>query len=197
MTRTLVLLVLTLVVALAALGVGYGLWSKTLTIGGTVQTGDLDAVWFYASCDETEDKPVGEYSVAPDPDDQQILVVTLDNVYPSYLLDCEIHFGNKGTIPVKTMTDFDLENPNPDEITVGWFNGSVKQLEPCYDPLVWGTNPLSVPANCQKAFSLIIHVEQEAKERTEYTFNIHECVHQWNENPTFGECQAAAGDSEP
>lgn len=37
------LLVLALLLALSSLGLGYGLWSKTLTIDGTVNTGKMHA----------------------------------------------------------------------------------------------------------------------------------------------------------
>src|SRR3970040_1007247 len=41
-----------LVVALAAVGVGYGLWSKTLFIQGSVSAGDLNAVFVDAFTDD-------------------------------------------------------------------------------------------------------------------------------------------------
>ncbi|HEX9675693.1 MAG TPA: hypothetical protein VGA07_06925 [Anaerolineales bacterium] len=45
-------LFMTLVVALAAVGVGYGLWSKTLFIQGSVSAGDLNAEFVNAFTDD-------------------------------------------------------------------------------------------------------------------------------------------------
>jgi hypothetical protein len=41
-----------LVLALAMLGVGYGLWSKLLLINGTINTGTVDAVFYEAFTDD-------------------------------------------------------------------------------------------------------------------------------------------------
>jgi hypothetical protein len=50
-----------LVMALALLGVGYGLWSKLLLIDGTINTGEVDAVFYTAFTDDdgTVDDPAG------------------------------------------------------------------------------------------------------------------------------------------
>ena len=39
-----------LVIALALMGVGYALWSETLTISGTVNTGEVDVEFLNISC---------------------------------------------------------------------------------------------------------------------------------------------------
>lgn len=54
-------LFMTLVLALAFLGVGYGLWSKLLKIDGTINTGEVDAVFYTAFTDDdgTLDDPAG------------------------------------------------------------------------------------------------------------------------------------------
>ena len=41
-----------LILALAALGVGYGLWSKLLLINGTINTGVVDAIFYEAFTDD-------------------------------------------------------------------------------------------------------------------------------------------------
>jgi len=195
------LLAVLLVLALASLGLGYGLWSKTLTIDGTVETGSVDAVWFYASCTETEDKPVGEFTVEPDPLDQEILLVTIGNGYPSYYLDCEVHFANSGSMPLKIRA-VSLPSPNPaPDVTVTLIDGIGAQLEPCGFTPRWDTHPLDVPAECQQASSLLLHIEQEADQNAgrgqvgdplAYQFGFKICLAQWNESPTAAECFAAA-----
>jgi len=208
MNRTLMLLVVGLVLALASLGVAYGLWSKALTVDGTVNTGDLNADWDLASCGELYGWPgpfsqgeflgkdVGSVEAVIDPDDAQILHFTVDNGYPSYVADCEVEYANTGTIPVNvvgttiipvagltncTLTGVQTKTLTCDQLTVVLVDGIGLQLDPG-DGL---------------ASSVRIHVEQLAKERTTYEFDVGVCLAQWNENPTAEECFAAAGNSEP
>lgn len=209
MTRTLALLALTLVVALGTLGVGYGLWSKTLTIGGTVTTGDLNADWdFIPPCTEFHPWPnggnsgeylgkdVGSVTATVDPNDAQILHFTVDNGYPSYAVDCEVEYSNTGTIPVNVvattivpgtgLTNCDLTGNQRktltcDQLTVVFADGIGAQIDP----------------GDGQGSSLRIHVNQLAKERTSYEFEVRVCLAQWNEDPTAAECFAAAGNSEP
>ena len=47
-------LFMVLVLALAFLGVGYGLWSKLLLIDGTINTGVVDAIFFEAFTDDDD-----------------------------------------------------------------------------------------------------------------------------------------------
>jgi len=59
-----------LVVALAAVGVGYGLWSKTLFIQGSVSAGDLNAVFVDAFTDDdgvVDNVVKDQQDVGPDP----------------------------------------------------------------------------------------------------------------------------------
>ena len=209
MTRTLALLAGALVVGLAALGLGYGLWSKTLTVTGTVQTGDLNADWVLTACTELHGWPgpvfqqgehlgkdVGSVSATIDEDDAQILHFVVENGYPSYVADCEVEYTNTGTIPVNvvattivpgagltdcTLTGNQTKTLSCDQLTVKFVDGIGSQLDP-EDAL---------------ASSLRIHVEQPAKERSTYEFDVLVCLAQWNESPTAQECFDQAGNSEP
>lgn len=190
-------LLMSLVIALGALGVVFALWSKTLTIEGTVETGNVDGVWFFASCaenppsGEVEGKDVGQFTIAPDPLDQEVLIFTITNGYPSYLVDCEVHFANNGSIPIKIRGIVE-DDPNGLAVTEALFDGVGSQLEPCGFTPSWGTNPLNVPADCQTAQSLLVHVEQSALQNAEYQFRFKVCIAQWNEPATAAECVAAA-----
>jgi len=208
MTRTLMLLVLTLVLALASLGVAYGLWSKVLSVEGTVNTGDLNADWDLTSCGELYGWPgpfhqgeflgkdVGSVDAEIDPADPQILHFTVNNGYPSYVADCEVEYTNTGTIPLNvvgttiipeagltncTLTGTQTKTLTCDQLTVVFADGVGLQLDP----------------DDSLASSVRIHVEQAAKERTTYEFDVGVCLAQWNEKPTSEECFAAAGNSEP
>jgi len=201
-------LAVVLTLALGTFGVGYGLWAKTLTIEGAVHTGRVDARWLFGGCfefnswpafpteqgdyGEVEGKDVGTWSIRPDPADDQILLFRIDNGYPSYAVDCEVHFQNDGTIPVRirgfnikavspNLTDCQVTPGNPiklecDELTLYYFDGLGVQLHP----------------GDQKAGSLVVHVEQPADQLAVYEFEVQVCMAQWNEGATAQECFAAA-----
>jgi hypothetical protein len=66
MTTTVVLLF----IALASIGVGYGLWSKTLFIDGTVNTGSVNSIFFDPFTDDDDvmndvSKDIGDTGVCP------------------------------------------------------------------------------------------------------------------------------------
>jgi hypothetical protein len=110
-----------LVIALAVLGVGYALWSETLTISGTVSTGEVDVEFSMHDPEEcvdvngVEECPVrGEKADAADcmavfsgPDNDSndddgpdLLTVTVTGMYPSY--HCKVSFDvtSTGNVPV-------------------------------------------------------------------------------------------------
>lgn len=198
------LLSLLLLLALASLGIGYGLWSKVLRINGTVKTGNVDARWILANCaefhpwpgggtpGEFEGKDVGSTTAVIDPEDDQILHITLNNTYPSYAVDCEVHFINDGTIPVFvrgtaiipvtsnltncTVTGNQTKILKCDQLTVKYVDGINSQVDP----------------GDEMASSLVVHVEQPASQNATYEFDVIECMAQWNEPATFEACTAAA-----
>ena len=117
-----------LMVALAGIGVGYAHWSQTLTIEGTVKTGELD--WEFSSflildpwegpgpppdyhCNDgftgspyldPDGKNVGwATGVLVDSDgdtDNDTLELTLHNVYPCYFNSISVYVHNNGSIPL-------------------------------------------------------------------------------------------------
>lgn len=205
-------LAILLVLSLSLMGVGFALWSKTLVVEGVVNTGRVDARWLTAFCrefhtwpnlptsdedyGEAEGKEVGSTSFAIDPDDDQILHITLDNVYPSYAVDCSLKFEIDGTIPVIArgttlipipdvgteelhnceMTGGFTKILSCDELTVIFTDNIGSQL----DPGVWGIG------------DLLIHVEQPAEQLASYRFDVLICLAQWNEAASAEECFAAA-----
>jgi predicted ribosomally synthesized peptide with SipW-like signal peptide len=112
---------LVLVIALAVLGVGYALWSETLTIQGTVTTGEVDVEFSQHPVEECVDingvltcpEPPEKAEVAncmvnwlgPDGDSEgddgsDLLEVTVTGMYPSY--HCKVSFDvtSTGNVPV-------------------------------------------------------------------------------------------------
>jgi hypothetical protein len=193
-----------LLLALASIGVVYGLWSKVLVIEGTVQTGRLHARWDGAICSEffnwpwppegngeVDGKDVGSTTITIDPNDNNRLLVTINNGYPSYAVDCEVEYVNDGTIPFLirgttivpgpgltncTLTGNQTKTLACDQLTVILVDGIGSQIDP-------GDGVAS---------SLRVHVEQKAGQNAEYTFDVKICVAQWNEAATAAQCFAAA-----
>ncbi len=102
-----------LVIALATLGLIYGNWTQTLTIGGNVDTSSLDAqfkafVFTDSDGDSGGPKDVGECGLAdPNADLTKNVVINFTNVYPNYT--CTITGGvmNTGQMPIH-VEDFTL-----------------------------------------------------------------------------------------
>ncbi|MEN4011562.1 MAG: hypothetical protein ROW48_05980 [Bellilinea sp.] len=110
------LLAILLIVLLAGIGVAYGLWSETLTIDGTVNTGEVN-VEFVSQPVVYEGVQIGEGPVGPEPPlkasaasctadikgagaDGETLVITTTDAYPSW--HCFVYFKVKstGSVPV-------------------------------------------------------------------------------------------------
>jgi predicted ribosomally synthesized peptide with SipW-like signal peptide len=112
---------LILVIALAAVGVGYALWSETLTIEGTVQTGEVDVEFSTHPVEECID--INGTLTCPEPPEKanaanctveflggetdpngdngaNLLQVAVTGMYPGY--HCKVGFDvtSTGTVPV-------------------------------------------------------------------------------------------------
>ena len=118
-TATTGLLAMGIVILLATLGLVYGNWSQTLTIGGSVTTSGLDAAFKNFEFTDYEDdnglKDVGkcELDTALSTDNKSV-VINLVNVYPNYY--CNITGGvvNTGQMPVHVQQGTFEVNANPD-----------------------------------------------------------------------------------
>jgi hypothetical protein len=156
-----------LMIALMALGFAYGLWSKTLYINGTVNTGSVNAEFANVVCSDTGvdpgyDKDVASCNVGLS-DDKQTMTVTISNAYPCY--SCKIRYDvvNTGTIPVKIKS---ITVTNPSEVSVTVTGIKVGDQIDC---------------GASEAGDLEIHVEQDAEQGATYTFSVTIYLVQWNE----------------
>lgn len=159
------LICLALVLTLGLMGVGYAMWSKTLDISGTVNTGEVNAIFTTATCTEdpeAEGKDVGSCEVLGA--GTQTLTITITNGYPCYGCTVDFTVDNTGTIPVKVQSLSAIGAPS--EITVNW-TGLIcgTQIEP----------GMSAPGDIH------VHVEQSAAELATYTFSAEILLVQWNE----------------
>lgn len=182
--RALALLLLALVVALGTVGAAYALWSGTLYINGTVETGSVDGEWSFVGCFDIEDKDVGTTSGQIDGSNPRILHFTIEDGYPSYTGDCQVELHYTGTVPAHVEAiDFvpgaGLTNcvvdQSPttgtftatcDQLTVEWIDGLCIQLH----------------QSDRVASSLRVHVEQDAEMSSQYTFGVEVLLVQYNES---------------
>ncbi|MDO8125505.1 MAG: hypothetical protein Q6364_14150 [Candidatus Hermodarchaeota archaeon] len=168
-----------LLVALMAVGVSYALWSKTLYIDGTVETGDLNAefdltVWSWEALDEfgvpidppskVEDIIVNVYYGA----DNQEIYVEIEELYPCIYIHIYFDLINPGTVPwivnnfIQTVPDF------PGTVTFSPIGLIGTQLDPGDPPIPMG---------------IVVHLDNTADEIAQYGFSAEIEVVQWNEYP--------------
>ena len=171
-------------IALMLVGVSYAMWSKTLYIDGTVNTGTVNAIWTKATnLDGTgeldpkpdgtrRDKDVGETIVTGL--ETQTLVVTVNNAYPCYYNDLQVEFTYIGTVPARIQEI----NIIPD----GWTVASAYGADdgPIWIELVNGIGA-QLHEGDKSASSFTFHVEQCAEQGHTYTFTVEIVLVQWNE----------------
>lgn len=192
-----------LLAALATMGLGYGLWSQTLTIEGRVETGEVDARWASANCTEfypwpeggnsgeVEGKDVGSTLATVDPLDDHVLHVLVENGYPSYAVDCQVHFMVEGTIPVRIRGTTIVPGAG---LTGCSLSGAQVKILRCNELTVelWDGIGTQIHPGDGGASSLRIHVEQPAHENSTYQFDVGVCFAQWNESATAEDCFLAS-----
>jgi hypothetical protein len=184
-----------LVIALAAIGVGYGLWAKTLWIHGNVDTGSVNAVFSYNEVDEGvwqpfnqnnrdddfeyEGKNVADCSMVVNGSE---LTITITEGYPSFHCWAEFDVDNTGTIPIY------LHQPVftgvPAWLTLNLTDSSIPYgcyHDPYFRPV--GTHP-QLHAGDSVYCVIYMHVEQSAPMDATATFTGSILAHQWNEEPT-------------
>ncbi|MEM3828098.1 MAG: hypothetical protein QXP36_02615 [Conexivisphaerales archaeon] len=97
-----------LIIALAAIGLNYAYWNETLTINGTVNTGEVKVIWNYDPWEHPSVQVYDDYytpstvaSASWTPIDDHTFSVTFNNLYPGVMLKFQGYARNMGTIPVK------------------------------------------------------------------------------------------------
>jgi len=170
-----------LMVALMVASVSYALWSETITISGTVNTGEVDVEWTWGDPYDDDDCPpekdVSGMTVNPvDTDndgDIDKLEVTINNAYPCINYYLPIDINNTGSIPV-IISDVTINSGNlPAGATLEILEDEVN------DPDI-GVGVQLEPG--EEAYGVLhVHLSNEAHENAEYTFSISITVVQWNE----------------
>lgn len=180
------LLAILLIVLLAGVGVAYGLWSETLTIDGTVNTGEVDVGFsgpYVSEWVEVNEQPQLEpkekdefaecYAEAVDLDSQsdgkEGIEITVKGAYPSYHCAVKFDVSNIGTVPVH-ITKPKAGETNPKWVEVNACYPQWYQLHPGKSVWAW----------------ILIHFtnNDDVKENGEYTFTFTIDALQWNEAPS-------------
>lgn len=164
---------------LVAIGFALAMWSETLYVNVTVQTGEVKVEFSEWYCSDTGPDPQAEgfnneegknvascdvYVEVEENDYVTKLAVFLNNTYPGYTVDVTLIVDNIGTIPVK-LYDYSLNFDQP--IIAELIIPEDTQIHP----------------GGYATFILRITVPQEAEELTEYFGEITLTFAQWNEVP--------------
>jgi len=96
-------IIMTLMMALAALGVGYAWWTEQLTANGSIQTGSIDVKMENVTVIEDDALQVGECSFSLTGDGKE-MNVSLTNAYPGYSCKPIFKLNNHGTVPAKVTS---------------------------------------------------------------------------------------------
>lgn len=165
---------------LAAIGFALAMWSETLLVNVTVETGEVDVEFSDWYCSDTgpdpqalgfyneEGKDVASCTIEveslDDEGDVIKLAVTLFNAYPGYTVDVYLIIDNIGSIPVKL------------------FSSSVEFDEPISAELIIPSDTQIHPGE-NSTYILRITIPQEAEELSTYAGEVTLVFAQWNEVP--------------
>ena len=94
-----------LLLSFCVMGVGYSLWSDTLTIGGTLEMGTWNDTLVSTICwtdpPNQENTSVACFllNTSPDLPNPDCMVITIYDAQPAILYNCDFRIENIGTIP--------------------------------------------------------------------------------------------------
>ncbi|RLE86975.1 MAG: hypothetical protein DRN04_18790 [Thermoprotei archaeon] len=195
---------------LSMFSVAFAMWSETLRVNATVNTGELDWEFMEGTLIQLDtcDFPVNDYNASflPQPGSQQLdknvgctdlelidsdndgdydtLKITMHNVYPWYYEHIAFKVHNDGTIPLKIWRVI-INGNIYHELNPGVIEGEYFDFDGDgkNDTLVWWGNNFGVQLDpCESAdISLDITILQDAHEGSTITFTIQVDAIQWNE----------------
>jgi predicted ribosomally synthesized peptide with SipW-like signal peptide len=161
MKSKMVALFASVLIALAVVGFTYAWWTETLTISGTITTGELNVAFSGTPSTSCSDYMTCTVSLEDggEPDlsghtDMSKMIVTVDNAYPCGWCNITFTISNVGTIPAK-YTGMTGDVPAQLSVTLEGINVG--------DTIAVGGS---------KTCTLKIHVEESAVESATYTFTL-------------------------
>jgi predicted ribosomally synthesized peptide with SipW-like signal peptide len=182
-------LFMVLVILLALLGVGYALWSDTLVITGTVETGNVDMAFSPCTTNDEGVDPGYEKDVAScgcEPSDGDLsdgtddtgpdaLTISIENGYPSYSCEVSYDMTNMGSIPVHLYS-----------VTEDYDPSALEYTQECVDE---SGDPVGIGYQLHTGehvyCTIGLHVLQEAEEGGTYELTKEYLWGQYNEGPIY------------
>ena len=152
-----------LVLALGVMGAGFALWSDSLYIDGTINTGDIGLTWSQGDPYDTE-YPVPEKDVSHGECyiDGNTLYITVFNAYPCIEYHFPIDLHGVGSVPVHTAMTL-ISGPCP------WVQ--IPQM-----------SGLQIHEGDLWEGEIVIHLDNTADENAVYTFEVQLDYWQYNED---------------
>jgi len=163
-------LFLVALMALTGASAGYAMWTETITMSGTVNTGNIGIDWSVDHCYDSEaaNKDVSYASAYVGTDG--VLYVTVTNAYPGIAYSVVFDIHSVGTVPVHFF-DFILNEGNCERswITISPYAGypAITSAQLHQGDSWWGI--------------LTINLNNDAVQNGVYTFSISITGHQYNE----------------
>lgn len=149
-------------IALAVLGFSYAWWTETLTISGTITTGELDVEFKNVGC--TSDPYITCQATPMDTDgdgDYDEIKVTVSNGYPCGKCVVSFDIYNGGSIPAKVKS-ITINEPDVD-------SDGIKEVTATLVGIVVGDE---IGVGASKSCTLTLHVTEDAEETSSYTVSV-------------------------
>jgi hypothetical protein len=192
-------LVLILIVTLGSIGVVNGLWSKSLTLEATVESGDINTDWIEITTSDqsavlntatisTVSLPGCEATIGGDPEfGDQVGNVVITDAVPAYWCEIEASVRNTGSVPFNIIgINAILDAANDEGLSFEDLNGIEPGVCQLIDDLGATTTEPVDPSE-----EAIVHckvvVDPGAIPGWTYYFAVGVCVAQWNEDPSPGD----------
>ena len=152
-----------LVLALGVMGAGFALWSDSLFIAGTIETGSIGLVWTVDLPPTDNEAPDKDVSSADSwIDAAGILHITIVNAYPciTYTIPFDLHCT--GTVPVHTAMT--VTSGNLEWVQIPQMSGMQLHEGERYDGVI------------------TVHLDNSAEENETYYFDVQLDYWQYNED---------------
>jgi hypothetical protein len=138
--------------------------------------GKGEATWFYSLCQPGRPNPAATWTVGLNPlvSNRSSLKIRVENAYPSFQLQCDLHFANSGEVPFK-VKEISVYNPNSGDLVLSVTvapseNGKV--ISPCRSRPRWGVHPSSLPASCRSKINLALTIGPQVDENSRLDFAV-------------------------
>ncbi len=182
---------LALMVFATMFGVAYAMWSETLKVNVTVNTGEVDIEWSSVECNDEGIDPGYDKDVAScnvriidlEEEEAAKIHVEISNAYPCYTVVITGVVDNVGTIPVKligiTLDGMEIEPCTEYELDLD--GDESPDLSVHVEFVDLENDGTQIDPDKADEFRITIHVLQDAKEEWTYKFEMEFEYGQWNE----------------